>query len=482
MKVFRVIWWIFTLIILCQNTGWSYSWPVSPFNTQHSINATLGEYRSGHFHAGVDIGDGVRTIVYPVINGTIPTGGGIGREYVKVGNFDYVHIIPNPDLELGQFVTTDTVLGEIAPESYTGYPPHLHFEEDDGAYNPLRTDGLTPYSDTDRTYVSTLDFYRQGTNQQILSPLYGKIDILSRAWDAQSNGSDNVGVYQIGYYIQTQDDILLKRVFNIQFDSVSNADLDCVYNTTQSNISNYYYWVTNDMNENQYFNTNLRRDQDWDGSNARINSEADYPDDKYKISVLAFDIQGNGGNIENQEGAMTREVVFDNFRPYVHRVTVTQDGEHKYGAYWNFANNILTLTPTTQEDRNPKPLKASVATFWIEFSESVENPTASLVGKNIPFTAIDNTNKNWKGELNIPDNGSMDGKKQIITINATDIADNRILELSNEDTINPATQLTRDVNGNIQGTGGADTRHQLTIDTTPPNSCEKGELGVKPRK
>ena len=130
---------------------------------------------------------------------------------------------------------------------------------------------------------------------------------------------------------------------------------------------------------------------------------------------------------------------------------------------------MLTLTPTTQQGTNPKPLKSGNATFRIEFSEPVQNPTASLGGRNISLTVIANTdNKIWKGTLNIPSDGSLDGKEQKITISATDLAGNKLLQLSTQSSIDPATQLTRNASGNMQGTGGNDTRHRVDIDATPP--------------
>ena len=47
----------------------SYDWPIKEDTTQHQINATLGEYRSGspkHFHAGVDVKASCSTKVYAI--------------------------------------------------------------------------------------------------------------------------------------------------------------------------------------------------------------------------------------------------------------------------------------------------------------------------------------------------------------------------------------------------------------------------------
>ncbi|MCK4529289.1 M23 family metallopeptidase, partial [candidate division WOR-3 bacterium] len=181
----------------------SYQWPVSQFNSQHPITGTLGEYRPGHLHKGVDIGEGTDTEVYPVVDGVVTDiydknndnecvevlgGDGIEYEYTHINS----SVAVNDPVEAGI-----TVLGTIKDITH----PHLHFEVNDGMSNPL-DNGLNPYTDTDLTTVwggNDFMFYREGTYDQVSSPLWGKVDILVRAKDAQSNGSNTVGIYRIGY-------------------------------------------------------------------------------------------------------------------------------------------------------------------------------------------------------------------------------------------------------------------------------------------
>jgi hypothetical protein len=62
---------IIVLIIIIFNITLlqAYDWPIKEDTTQHQINATLGEYKSGppkHFHAGVDVKAPCSTKVYAI--------------------------------------------------------------------------------------------------------------------------------------------------------------------------------------------------------------------------------------------------------------------------------------------------------------------------------------------------------------------------------------------------------------------------------
>jgi hypothetical protein len=72
-----------------------------------------------------------------------------------------------------------------------------------------------------------------------------------------------------------------------------------------------------------------------------------------------------------------------------------------------------------------------------------------------------------------------------MTITAADLAGNSLLALSPEKTsINPASELTRDANGVMQGSGGADNLHYILVrpfkvTCTPPSvTIKKGEKGT----
>ena len=335
---------------------YAYPWPVKPFSGPHPINAVLGEFRvpygslNEHFHSGVDIGRGTNTPVYSITNGIASVeydNQGNAKHFVKVGNYRYVHIIPAVanNTPVTAFVT---IIGYIDGES------HLHFEEYSGGtkLNPLAS--LDNYADNSMPTVWKPSFWHQSydaqgnaTNTSIpKSGLWGKIDIKARAKDAQSNGSSTVGMYSMGYAVQDKDgNIYLYKediVFNEIVGKIENG-IGYIYDKPNCNNSLYYYWLTNKFlytsnnAEDRYWNTKLKKGQPWNGEDARINAEAEYPDGRYWIWAFGKDIKGNGADFSHLLGADTSVVILDNFVPFVDTVQVKKggrDGYIIYNGYW----------------------------------------------------------------------------------------------------------------------------------------------------
>ena len=237
-KNLRYIIWLLGIlcVFLTLSTVLSYPWPVRDFNQEHPITATLGEYREDYrFHAGIDIGRGVGTPVYPVVSGIIErivTTGDNAQVEVRGGSpprlYRYIHIKPSSSLVKDQEVIAGvTLLGTVLQPSIdpqTGRPrfgPHLHFEEHLGEYNPLHplrsvTDGGINPSPTQSnppmvwppefrrhgTEGSNAVYYTKRVNNRIL--LYNTVDIITRAkdrFDGVNGGSANVGLYRMDYRI-----------------------------------------------------------------------------------------------------------------------------------------------------------------------------------------------------------------------------------------------------------------------------------------
>ena len=303
----------------------AYNYPLVTFTSSHPINATLGEYRSTgnhHFHSGIDIGGVDGTNVYPVVTGTAfrlyaDTDSNACVQVTSSGSrLAYVHLDsridddPNGDgkPEGVNVIQYKTVIGKI--RSGQG---HVHLTENGGASNPLRSGGISPYSDTVSPTVHTIEFYRQGTSTKIQSPLNGDIDILSKASDAQSIGSQTVGVYKIGYQIKNAlNNVIFGPLYNIQFDSKpSDSNLSLVYDTSKSNNSNYYYWVTNEMNSNKCWNTK----QSTSSVSTTDNPvEAKFADGEYTVTVIAKDIKDNSGE-------KSLQVILNNWTPQIKSLT-----------------------------------------------------------------------------------------------------------------------------------------------------------------
>lgn len=324
-KVLITVFLIVLIVMLSKIIIDAYNYPLVTFTSSHPINATLGEYRStgssDHFHNGIDIGGADGTKVYSIYTGTAfrlypdtnvnacvqVTSSGSRLAYVHLD--DRIDDDPNGDgkPEGVHVIQNKTVIGKI--RSGQG---HVHLTENSGSSNPLRSGGISPYSDTVSPSVHTIEFYRQGTSTKIQSPLNGDVDILSKASDAQSLGSQTVGVYKIGYQIKNVlNKVMLSPVYNIQFDSVPSS-LSLVYDTSRSNSSNYYYWVTNEMNSNTCWNT---KQSNSSGSSTDNPAEAKYPDGEYTVMVIAKDIKNNTGE-------KSQQVILNNWTPQIKSLTI----------------------------------------------------------------------------------------------------------------------------------------------------------------
>ena len=71
---------------------YSYDWPIREDTVQHVITATIGEWRNGHFHAGVDINAPCSTGVYAIEGDTcyIDRVNSYGSG-INIGHFRYFH-------------------------------------------------------------------------------------------------------------------------------------------------------------------------------------------------------------------------------------------------------------------------------------------------------------------------------------------------------------------------------------------------------
>jgi len=337
--------YFFCGLLLGSSSLFSYPWPISPFSGPHPINAVLGEFREPygtfldyHFHSGVDIEVSHNTPVYSLILGIVKER---GSESIRIGHYRYVHITPsvNKGDTVEAFVDTIGLVLDFGNPGTAG--DHLHFEEYSGGtkLNPLAS--LDNYTDDGVPAVWKPDFWHQsydasGSARNTSIPkggLWGKIDIRARAKDAQSNGSSTVGMYKMGYAVQDEEGKVYLYEENIEFEKIVGTirnlnGLQYIYDIPHCNNSLYYYWLTNrfvyatNNAEDRYWNTKLKKGQVWNGEDARINAEAEYPDGRYIVWAFGKDIKGNGGDFSNLVGADTSVIILDNFVPYVESVMV----------------------------------------------------------------------------------------------------------------------------------------------------------------
>ena len=143
--------------------------------------------------------------------------------------------------------------------------------------------------------------------------------------------------------------------------------------------SPFYYWVTNVIKNNdvvdEYWNTKLKIGQDWAGEDARINGEAVLPDGRYRVWVLAYDIENNGGDTLARHGAEDEDVILDNFVPYVESVVVKDKGEERYGCYWGLEGERLDKELVKEDSVSA----GDTISMRIIFSEVMDTSVISVV-------------------------------------------------------------------------------------------------------
>jgi len=297
----------------------SFPWPIRPFNTAHSVSATLGDGRGNvtapRFHRGIDIPADSGTAVFSISSGIARLDGTNGSNaHVRVGNYWYIHLIDETRVGEGDSVlgirdtvnTSPTQIGDVR-----SYPTgdHLHFQigtlgPPEGPFsNPLSYDGgPVGFSDNGNPTVYSVDFWRSGSEgeeaTQVHSPLWGKIDIRAYCQDKGTSGGVNTttGIYKLEWLIKNIDTKISYGPYQtLTFDQVqppNNGDsVLLIYDRhNYSSGSPFYYWVTNYANsshnvEDRYWNTKLKSGQAWNGDDADFNSEAEYPDGEYNIIV-----------------------------------------------------------------------------------------------------------------------------------------------------------------------------------------------------
>jgi len=262
-----------------------YQWPIKPFTDQHSVSATFCENRPSsdgtvlidHFHNAIDIPLTSGGNVYAIESGNVES---LTREgysaWIRVGRYNYLHVTPLAELDVNDYVQKGQLVG------HTNYANHVHLI--DGYYpnyiNPLRSDGITPFEDPYMPTVASVKFYIDGTKTAFPgSKISGKVDMVVRLYDKTDNGTygSNNGIYTAGYQVydssgtETQSARFTPYKFDVR---PSNSYVRNVF-FDGSDLSTYFYILTNQVEQNNYLNT------------------ATYPPGKYKIKIYTEDTRGN---------------------------------------------------------------------------------------------------------------------------------------------------------------------------------------------
>jgi len=303
----------------------SYPWPLSPQNEQHRVSGTFCECRGerDHFHDGIDIPLFQGGYVLSVADGTVlwlqRPGANSG---IRVGGYCYVHVNPNPNLNEGDWVEVGDTVGT------TNSLNHIHFKDGGGAshtieINALREDGISPFVDTYKPTIDSVKFYVNGTNIQLGNTISGVVDIVARAKDGiQVYGGYNNGLYKMSYQAFAYDSVtpVTDYFSSYQFDALPNNNYITNVYAPGSNTSTYYYYVTNHIESDSYWDTRYIDTGD------------------YVVAVYASDIQGN-----TDTAYVLVTVVESDTLPPASPILKSVSGD--------FANNLtIEWYPNTEED------------------------------------------------------------------------------------------------------------------------------------
>lgn len=279
-----------------------YPWPVTPLHDSHEITGTFSEYRdtqpSPHFHNAVDIPKADRSPVYAVETGTVS---GFGSDWIRVGNFAYVHVEPSPALAIGDTAyVSETIVGTILD----GYG-HVHLTDGQpgSERQPLREGGLTPFVDDWAPTIDNIRFYHQPTRQRLATTeLTGDVEITFRVSEANGPPTTSVsrlnnGAYLVGYKVLTRDRLDEVHVppddgVRFRFDTKpSNTYVHNVFDPLQSSNASHVYIVTNDVTQEAAWDT-------------RVLDEGEYT-----VMLFAEDTRGNRDEVFVDVAVSQRDIL-----------------------------------------------------------------------------------------------------------------------------------------------------------------------------
>lgn len=173
--------------------GYSYGWPVKPFDRQHPVRGFFGDPRIEpkpdgsrfyQFHFGVDVSAPNGTPVYATLTGRASIHPNHDDVVLIDGTggveFQYWHIVPT--IHSGEEVTAyRTMIGRVESPWL-----HVHFSElQNGVFrNPLRPGAMGPYRDTTPPTVSALELERSGDSGHVApTAAGGTIDLVAEVAD-----------------------------------------------------------------------------------------------------------------------------------------------------------------------------------------------------------------------------------------------------------------------------------------------------------
>jgi len=505
---------VVAIIITLAVSLFGEDWPVIEFNAQHNVVGNLGEYRipseaypNGRFHRGIDITNADHN-VYSIVGGTVTYIGNENTtdEFIHITGTDgseieYFHV--NSLVAWDEVIATNQLLGSMVTQTSI----HVHIQEMNNNYlnlfNPYTDDAVpvildTSFRENGHTLLNEEPLYNNVIQIEDIDyyMLYQKVDLIMDAYDpgTAEDGSGNnarMAPYKISYEIfdewddddpiSTWNSIDNGPVANLLFEDRPNnlAAPHCFgYGTTQVPPVYNFILTSHPYTEqfDRYFNT-IRRDnteEEWtqnENYDARCNSEAHYRDGIYRIEYRAYDADydNNPNNVNIDNDHSRKNILIDNFYPYIEKVEVLSGGESVYFAEWVWDGSVIKLLPESPEEkmRGIAQVEKDLSII-VTSSESLSelfvtfNPSLNWIGSGI---SLNDEKTEWGFVITedyLDDYGSNNGEHQI-RFSGEDLAGNDIQGFSNPVSINQVLTRVDENNWSYEPIEGYDMVHEFII-------------------
>ena len=476
--------WLFSILFTLNSQEYNLN---SPIDLPLNLSGTFGEFRSSHFHYGLDVTTNKKSgyNVYSIDSGSIV------RINVSTSGYGKVLYINHPNgltsiyahlkefsPKIQKYIKTQQYLnksysvqkffnnGEIKVNKgdiigYTGNTggssgPHLHFEiRDTKSQNPINPLSFNyKYDDSNRPIIKSLyvfdedDIFKKGNPKKyeikkINDSLYiadkiiysNKIGIGIEVYDRQSkNNYNRNGVYEVKMFLDSVLNFSYKMdKINIDESVFRKIFYDySLLKTKKKRIQKVYYPPNSKLNFlNHNVNTGIFESSDKDEKDVLL-EVSDWNNNK---SYLNFKIEGNTSNLleKSKDG-----IEIETSQKYMIKKNNVEIVFNKNSFFNNVALNIKSQNDTLKIDEDIYPLRKS---YNIKIYKQVEDSIKKrqsfigLINKNGKLSYLKTSNKDNFFSVNSSNLGSFTLSRDSINpeIKALNFSLNK--DISNQKTI-----------------------------------------------
>ena len=476
--------WLFSILFTLNSQEYNLN---SPIDLPLNLSGTFGEFRSSHFHYGLDVTTNKKSgyNVYSIDSGSIV------RINVSTSGYGKVLYINHPNgltsiyahlkefsPKIQKYIKTQQYLnksysvqkffnnGEIKVNKgdiigYTGNTggssgPHLHFEiRDTKSQNPINPLSFNyKYDDSNRPIIKSLyvfdedDIFKKGNPKQyeikkINDSLYiadkiiysNKIGIGIEVYDRQSkNNYNRNGVYEVKMFLDSVLNFSYKMdKINIDESVFRKIFYDySLLKTKKKRIQKVYYPPNSKLNFlNHNVNTGIFESSDKDEKDVLL-EVSDWNNNK---SYLNFKIEGNTSNLLEKS---IDGIEIETSQKYMIKKNNVEIVFNKNSFFNNVALNIKSQNDTLKIDEDLYPLRRS---YNIKIFKQVEDSIKKrqsfigLINKNGKLSYLKTSNKDNFFSVNSSNLGSFTLSRDSINpeIKALNFSLNK--DISNQKTI-----------------------------------------------